>query len=76
MKSRQLHTDRDPIPEVPAVYFCVPTDENIQRIGQDFQNNLYDVYHLNFISPITRSKMEDLATAALTAGVVSNIHKV
>ena len=73
---RQLHTDRDPIPEVPAVYFCAPTDENITRIGQDLQNNLYDVYHLNFISPITRSKMEDLASAALMAGAVANIKKV
>ncbi|XP_011494977.1 PREDICTED: protein sly1 homolog isoform X2 [Ceratosolen solmsi marchali] len=25
----QLHTDRDAIPEVPAIYFCAPTDENI-----------------------------------------------
>ena len=73
---RQLHTDRDPIPEVPAVYFCVPSDENIQRIGQDLQNNLYDIYHMNFISPIPRHKMEDLAAAALMAGAVSNIHKV
>ncbi|KAL7291506.1 protein sly1 homolog [Trichogramma pretiosum] len=72
----QLHTDRDPIPEVPAVYFCAPTDENIGRIGQDLQNKLYDVYHLNFISPINRSKMEDLASAALMAGAVANIHKV
>lgn len=72
----QLHSDRDPIPEVPAIYFCAPTDENLVRIGQDLQNGLYDIYHLNFISPITRQKMEDLAAAALLGGVVSNIHKV
>ncbi|OXU18461.1 protein sly1 homolog [Nasonia vitripennis] len=72
----QLHADRDPIPEVPAVYFCAPTDENIGRIGQDLQNNLYDIYHMNFISPIPRHKMEDLAAAALMAGAVANIHKV
>lgn len=72
----QLHSDRDSIPEVPAIYFCAPTDENLGRIGQDLQNGLYDIYHLNFISPITRQKMEDLAAAALLGGVVSNIHKV
>lgn len=72
----QLHSDRDSIPEVPAIYFCAPTDENLVRIGQDLQNGLYDIYHLNFISPITRQKMEDLAAAALLGGVVSNIHKV
>jgi hypothetical protein len=73
---RQLHTDRDAIPEVPAIYFCAPTDENIKRIGQDLKNNLYDVYHMNFISPILRHRMEDLASAALIAGAVANIHKV
>ena len=72
----QLHSDRDSIPEVPAIYFCAPIDENLGRIGQDLQNGLYDIYHLNFISPITRQKMEDLAAAALLGGVVSNIHKV
>ncbi|XP_034171598.1 sec1 family domain containing Slh [Osmia lignaria lignaria] len=72
----QLHSDRDSIPEVPAIYFCAPTDENLGRIGQDLQNGLYDIYHLNFISPISRQKMEDLAAAALLGGVVSNIHKV
>ena len=28
----QLHSDRDSIPEVPAIYFCAPTDENLVRI--------------------------------------------
>ncbi|XP_067010101.1 protein sly1 homolog [Anabrus simplex] len=72
----QLHSDRDPIPDVPAVYFCLPTEENLGRIGQDLQNNLYDIYHLNFISPISRQRIEDLASAALQANCVSQIHKV
>lgn len=71
-----MHTDREPIPEVPAVYFCEPTDENIGRISQDLQNELYDIYHFNFISPLPRSKMEDLAHAAIMANAVSSIHKV
>ncbi|XP_050319659.1 protein sly1 homolog [Bactrocera neohumeralis] len=72
----QLHSDRDSIPDVPAVYFCLPTDENLDRIQQDFGNGLYDVYHLNFLAPITRQKIEDLAAAALQAGCVANIHRV
>lgn len=72
----QLHSDRDPIPDVPAVYFCMPTEENLGRIGQDLQNNVYDIYHLNFISPISRQRLEDLAAAALQANCVSHIHKV
>ena len=72
----QLHSDRDPIPEVPAIYFCSPSEENLVRLGQDLQNGLYDIYHLNFISPISRQKMEDLASAAVQSGAVANIHKV
>ncbi|KAH8409347.1 hypothetical protein KR222_001177, partial [Zaprionus bogoriensis] len=72
----QLHSDRDSIPDVPAVYFCLPTDENLDRIQQDFSNGLYDIYHLNFLAPITRSKLENLAAAALHAGCVANIHRV
>lgn len=72
----QLHSDRDPIPDVPAVYFCLPTDENLGRISQDLQRNVYDIYHLNFISPLSRQRLEDLASAALQANCVSNIHKV
>lgn len=73
---RQLHSDRDAIPEAPAIYFCAPTEENLGRIAQDFQNGLYDIYHLNFTSPISRQKLEDLAAAALQSGCVANIHKV
>ncbi|XP_066145777.1 protein sly1 homolog isoform X2 [Euwallacea fornicatus] len=72
----QLHSDRDPIPEVPAVYFCSPTEENLGRIKQDFQRGIYDIYHLNFISPISRQKLEDLASAAIEANCVANIHKI
>ncbi|XP_072385254.1 protein sly1 homolog [Diabrotica undecimpunctata] len=72
----QLHSDRDPIPEVPAIYFCAPTEDNLDRISQDFQRGTYDIYHLNFISPISRDKLEDLASAAIAANSVANIHKV
>lgn len=72
----QLHSDRDSIPEVPAVYFCSPSDENLDRICQDLDNGIYDQYHLNFISPITRHKLEDLAASAIQSNSAVNIHKV
>lgn len=72
----QLHSDRDAIPDVPAIYFCAPTEENLGRIAQDFHNGLYDVYHLNFISPLSRQMLEELAAAALQANCVANIHRV
>uniref|UniRef100_A0A3Q2DUM2 Sec1 family domain containing 1 n=1 Tax=Cyprinodon variegatus TaxID=28743 RepID=A0A3Q2DUM2_CYPVA len=71
-----LHSDRDPIPDVPAIYFLMPTEENIDRICQDLRNQLYESYYLNFISAISRSKLEDIASAALAANAVSQVTKV
>lgn len=43
--SRLLHSDRDPVPDVPAIYFVMPSEENIQRICQVSQRgNNYIVY--------------------------------
>uniref|UniRef100_A0A665TJF7 Sec1 family domain containing 1 n=1 Tax=Echeneis naucrates TaxID=173247 RepID=A0A665TJF7_ECHNA len=70
-----LHSDRDPIPDVPAIYFVMPTEENIDRICQDLRNQLYESYYLNFISAISRSKLEDIASAALAANAVSQVTK-
>ncbi|CAL1541171.1 unnamed protein product [Lymnaea stagnalis] len=71
-----LHSDRDPIPDVPAIYFVMPTDDNIQRICRDFQNQLYESYYLNFISAISRQKLEDIAQAALQSNAVQQVSKV
>lgn len=71
-----LDTERDAIPEVPVIYFVMPTEENISRICQDFRNQLYDHYYLNFITPIPRQKLDDLASAALQSNVAASICKV
>ncbi|KAG7258062.1 hypothetical protein CRUP_014817 [Coryphaenoides rupestris] len=71
-----LHSDRDPIPDVPAIYFVMPTDENIDRICQDLRNQLYESYYLNFISAISRGKLEDVASSALAANAVTQVTKV
>ena len=71
-----MHSERGEVPDVPAIYFCQPTEENLSRISQDFSDGLYSNYYLNFISPISRQKMEDLALAALQAGCHNNIKKV
>lgn len=71
-----LHSDRDNIPDVPAVYFVMPTDDNVQRICRDLQNQLYEGYYLNFISAIPRQKLEDLASAAIHSNNIPQISKV
>ncbi|XP_067654708.1 sec1 family domain-containing protein 1-like [Haliotis asinina] len=72
----QLHTDRDPIPDVPAIYFVLPTDENIQRICRDMQNQLYENYYFNFISAISRQRLEDIASTAIQSNTVTQVSKV
>ncbi|KAK2553789.1 Sec1 family domain-containing protein 1 [Acropora cervicornis] len=71
-----LHSDRDAIPEVPAIYFVLPTEENVKRICQDCRNQLYESYYLNFISAISRRRLEDLATETLHSNSVTQITKV
>jgi hypothetical protein len=71
-----LDSDREPIQDVPAVYFVMPTDENIRRICKDFQSQLYESYYLNFVTAISRQKLEDIALAAIQSNVVSQVAKV
>ncbi|XP_064599833.1 sec1 family domain-containing protein 1-like [Liolophura sinensis] len=71
-----LHSDRDPIPDVPAIYFVMPSEENVQRICRDLQNQLYDSYYLNFISAVSRQKLEDIASAAIQQNCALQVSKV
>ncbi len=38
---------KEPIPDVPAVYFCEPTLENVKRIAKDSADRLYKVVQRN-----------------------------
>ncbi|KAL7062102.1 hypothetical protein AAHC03_01267 [Spirometra sp. Aus1] len=71
-----LDTKREAIPDVPAVYFIYPSQENIRRVCKDFESDLYDSYYLNFISPIPREQLEILAENALAEDCISRIKKV
>lgn len=97
---RLLKADRDPIPDVPAIYFVYPSPENVAKLCQvsnqkrnesssheimmrksylkkkDLKNELYESYYLNFITPIPRSLLEDIAQAAIAANCVQQINKV
>ena len=41
-----LNSEREPIPDVPAVYFCRPTKENLAIIAQDCTKGLYSRVYL------------------------------
>lgn len=72
----QLKADRQPIADVPAVYFVEPTQENIQRIADDLGRGLYDSAYLNFASSIPRNLLEELASTTAMNGSAGNIVQV
>ncbi|TFK77483.1 SLY1 protein [Pluteus cervinus] len=59
----QLHAPRPALPEVSAVYFVSPTLANIRRIAEDLQKSLYESFHLNFVEPLPRALLEELAAS-------------
>lgn len=72
-----LHSDREAIPDVPAVYFVSPTKENLARIAQDCGKRLYSRVHLNFVTKLDRSLMEEFARLVVQTGsldVVAGLH--
>lgn len=52
---------RNPIPDVPAIYFIEPTVENINQIITDASTNLYNTLWINFSSCAPRHILEKLA---------------
>ena len=52
---------RDRIPNVAAVYFLAPSNENIDLIIRDCSAGLYDSVYINFTSAISPDKMQNLA---------------
>lgn len=71
-----LETERDAIPDVPAIYFVEPTAANVRRIVADAAHGLYSALHLNFASPLSREMLELLARLAVEAGCTAKIAKV
>ncbi|CAJ0754891.1 9226_t:CDS:2 [Entrophospora sp. SA101] len=57
-----LKSDRQQIPDVPAIYFVEPTPNNIQKISEDLAKNLYETYYINFLTTIPRPLLEEFAT--------------
>ncbi|XP_075500960.1 SEC1 family transport protein SLY1-like [Primulina tabacum] len=71
-----LDKDRNPVHDVPAVYFLQPTPHNIQRVVADASRGLYDAFHLNFSSSIPRPLLEDLAAGTTQSDSIQRISKV
>ena len=73
---RQVDAPREQISDAVAVYFVMPTVDNVSRICQDCRAQLYERYYLNFITAIPRPLLEEVAKATLEANSVAQIGKV
>ncbi|KIM70335.1 hypothetical protein SCLCIDRAFT_1207666 [Scleroderma citrinum Foug A] len=72
----QLHSTRPPLPDVPAIYFVSPTLANIRRIAEDLDKCLYESFHLNFVEPLPRALLEDLAASVASAATGELVEQV
>lgn len=72
----QLHSLRPPLPDVPAVYFVAPTLDNVRRIADDLDKCLYESFHLNFVGPLPRALLEELAGSVASAGTGDLVEQV
>lgn len=67
---------RERVPDVPAIYFVQPTQENIDFIAADLAKNLYDSVYINFSSFVAKPLLESLAKATVTSKSVQRISQV
>lgn len=72
----QLHSNRPPLPDVPAVYFVSPNLANVRRIAEDLEKGLYESYHLNFVEPLQRALLEELAAVVARDGTGELVEQV
>ncbi|PIO64776.1 hypothetical protein TELCIR_13583 [Teladorsagia circumcincta] len=74
--SRLIGSKREALTDVPAVYFVSPTDENVDLLCEDLRQGMYDSFYINFISPLSRVRLENLASAAVHGGSDGQVQKI
>lgn len=58
-----LHAQRDKIHGVNTIYYIQPTEENINKLIEDFDRDLYDSIYINFVYPIEEAGLQRLTRA-------------
>lgn len=70
-----INSERYPIPDVPAIYFVQPTQENIDIIANDLSKGLYESVYINFTSALPRVLLEDLASKTIaTSSSIAQVY--
>lgn len=68
-----IENARQPVTDVPAVYFLEPTEKNIKWILEDLEKGLYESCYINFASSVTRPLLEDLAKGSLQSRAAQKV---
>jgi len=71
-----IGSNREPVADVPAVYFVRPTEANIDAIARDVGAGLYDAFHLNFTSTVPKHLLERLASNCAKSGGLKRVSSV
>lgn len=71
-----MQNERQPIPDVPAVYFVRGSEEAVSAVTADAGKGLYDSMHLNFSPPLTPPLLEALAKQLVSSGSAHRVSKV
>lgn len=72
-----INSNREAIPDVPAVYFVEPTRANLSVIAEDCAKRLYSAVHINFVTKLDRSLMEEfgrLIVQSNSLDMVASLH--
>src|SRR3989338_4373116 len=69
----RLEKPRQAVAGAPAIYFCMPTEENVDQIAKDVEEALFSEYRIQFLAAAPRTVLERLAKALQN---VSSIHNV
>lgn len=71
-----VDSEREPIPDVPAVYFVEPTRANLSIIAKDCALGLYKAAYLNFVTRLDRSLLEEFARLVVQSNAVEKVSLV
>jgi hypothetical protein len=74
--TRQLHSDRPPLPDVPAIYFVEPTSDNLRRVADDLSKAVYETVYLNLTSTLPRPLLEEFASRVARDGTSASVAQV
>ena len=71
-----ISSEREPIPDVPAIYFVEPSRSNLQIIASDCAKGLYGTVYLNFVTKLERPLMKEFAKLIVQSNSLSNIASI